>query len=129
MPVTSSAARLAALPLPLGRAAPCADTVAPEGRGEGPCPRPTCGTARATIEGIAGFVEQGDVEIRASPEAPQEWALRGDQVSGLGILLAHGPFQLRLHERPGKWGDQPRDDVFEIRIAPDIGCAVARGIS
>src|SRR3989454_9123987 len=43
------------------------------------------------IEGIAGFVEQGDVEIRASPEAPQEWALRRDQVYGLSELLSQWP--------------------------------------
>src|SRR5215831_3516246 len=81
------------------------------------------------IEGIAGVVEQGDVEIRASPEAPQNRALRGDQVSGPGVLLAHGPFQLWLHERPGKRGDQPWYDVFEIRIAPDILRTVEAGIS
>src|SRR5262249_11866676 len=72
---------------------------------------------------------QRDVEIRASPEAPQEWALRGEQVPGLGVLLAHGSFQLRLHEGPGKRGDQPWYDVFEIRIAPDILRAVEHGIS
>src|SRR5437016_6847793 len=82
-----------------------------------------------SIEGITDFVEQRDVEIRASPEAPQERARRGHQVPGLGVLLAHGPVQLRLHERPGKRGDQPWYDVFEIRIAPDILRAVDRGIS
>src|SRR5262249_34277857 len=81
------------------------------------------------IEGIAYVVKQGDVEIRASPEAPQERALRGDQISSPGVLLAHGPFQLRLHERPGKRGDQPWHDVFEIRIAPNILRAVECGIS
>ena len=52
---------------------------------------------------IGGVVEQGDVEIRAPPEAPEEWALRGDirpwRTAGAW------PFQLRLHERPGKRGD------------------------
>src|SRR3989442_2459313 len=43
------------------------------------------------IESIAYFVEQGDVEIRASPEAPQKRTLRGHQGSGLGVLLSHGP--------------------------------------
>src|SRR5262249_41217163 len=80
-------------------------------------------------EGIAYVVKQGDVEIRASPEAPQERALRGDQISSPGVLLAHSPIQLRLHERPGKRGDQPWHDVFEIRIAPNILRAVEAGIS
>ena len=68
-------------------------------------PNCACQLWGCPIEGIGGVVEQRDVEIRAPPEAPEEWALRGDQISGPGVLLAHGPFQLRLHERPGKRGD------------------------
>ena len=87
------------------------------GRAPGGTMPPNCAacSGEAVPWGIGGVVEQRDVEIRAPPEAPEEWALRGDQISGPGVLLAHGPFQLRLHERPGK--RETRPGMTSLRFA------------